>query len=135
MFSDLPWSVKYLIQLFVIPVWKFMLIAIPVYDNRVNSWTKNLHISCKMRKGEVIHKEHTVMLYRDGKFWCIKMHGALPPFLWAHEVCSSSHKNNFITKKCEICDKISEYNNIIFIILCGKTLLWFVSKPCMKTAL
>lgn len=64
----------------------------------------------------------------------MKMHGALPPFLWAHEVCGSSHKNNFITKKAEIiCDKISEYN-IIFIILCGKTLLFFLSKPCMKKA-
>lgn len=55
------------------------------------------------------------------------MHGALPSSLWAHKVCSSSPKNNFITKKGEItCNKISEYNNIIFVILCGKILLWFV---------
>lgn len=136
MFSDLPWPVKYLIliQLCVISLWKFMLIAISICHNIANSWTENLHISCKMKKGEVICEEHTVVLYKDAKFWGMKIHGALPPFLWGHRVCSSSHKNNFITKKGEItCDKISECNDIIFAILCGKTLLWFVSKPCMKT--
>lgn len=44
-----------------------MLIAIPVYHNLVNSWTKNLHISCKMKEGEVIHEDHTVVLCSDAK--------------------------------------------------------------------
>lgn len=44
-----------------------MLVAIPVYHSFVNSWTKNLHISCKMKKSEIIHEEHTVMLYRNAK--------------------------------------------------------------------
>jgi hypothetical protein len=61
------------------------------------------------------------------------MHGALPSSFWAHNICSSSHKNNFITKKGEIThDKISEYIYIIFVILCSKTLLWFLSELYMK---